>query len=92
MGALEPHPDRRLRGGVRLPHLGAAAAGTRPRLTRHRLGLGRAATAGLLEVTSPDGRSWATAEGAVTLVGPGTDPYGPEVEALVDHVYGARLG
>ncbi len=38
-----------------------------------------------LEVTSPDGRSWATAEGTVTLIGPGTDPHGPEVEALVDY-------
>ncbi len=38
-----------------------------------------------LEVTSPDGREWATAEGAVTLTGPGTDPHGPEVEALVDY-------
>jgi PPOX class probable F420-dependent enzyme len=38
-----------------------------------------------LEVTSPDGLSWATAEGTVTLTGPGTDPHGPEVEALVDY-------
>ena len=38
-----------------------------------------------LEVTSPDGWSWATAEGTATLVGPGTDPHGPEVEALVDY-------
>ncbi|GGJ80539.1 PPOX class F420-dependent enzyme [Streptomyces camponoticapitis] len=38
-----------------------------------------------LEVTSPDGWSWATAEGPVTLTGPGTDPQGPEVEALVDY-------
>ncbi|MFF3070959.1 PPOX class F420-dependent oxidoreductase [Kitasatospora sp. NPDC057936] len=51
---------------------------------------GRAKTANLrrdpraaLEVTGPDGRSWATAEGTVTLTGPGTDPHGPEVEALV---------
>ncbi|WP_329493403.1 PPOX class F420-dependent oxidoreductase [Kitasatospora herbaricolor] len=51
---------------------------------------GRAKTANLrrdpraaLEVTSADGRSWATAEGEVTLTGPGTDPHGPEVEALV---------
>ncbi|EHR51410.1 PPOX class probable F420-dependent enzyme [Saccharomonospora marina XMU15] len=36
-----------------------------------------------LEVTSADGWAWATAEGPVTLTGPGTDPYGPEVEALV---------
>ena len=36
-----------------------------------------------LEVTSSDGWAWATAEGAVTLTGPGTDPHGPEVEALV---------
>ncbi|WP_127507722.1 PPOX class F420-dependent oxidoreductase [Actinoplanes solisilvae] len=38
-----------------------------------------------LEVTSPDGRDWATAEGTVELIGPGVDPYGPEVEALVDY-------
>ncbi|HTI77083.1 MAG TPA: PPOX class F420-dependent oxidoreductase [Mycobacterium sp.] len=53
---------------------------------------GRAKTANLrrdpraaLEVTSSDGWAWATAEGAVTLIGPGTDPHGPEVEALVDY-------
>jgi PPOX class probable F420-dependent enzyme len=53
---------------------------------------GRAKTANLrrdpraaLEVTSADGWSWATAEGAVTLTGPGTDPAGAEVEALVDY-------
>ncbi|MFE4174176.1 PPOX class F420-dependent oxidoreductase [Streptomyces sp. NPDC056909] len=44
-----------------------------------------------LEVTSPDGRAWATAEGTVTLTGPGTDPHGPEVEALVDY-YRAAAG
>ena len=38
-----------------------------------------------LEVTSTDGWAWATAEGPVTLTGPGTDPHGPEVEALVDY-------
>ncbi|MBB5907323.1 PPOX class F420-dependent oxidoreductase [Actinoalloteichus hymeniacidonis] len=38
-----------------------------------------------LEVTSADGREWATAEGVATLIGPGTDPQGPEVEALVDY-------
>ncbi|WP_166346307.1 PPOX class F420-dependent oxidoreductase [Phytoactinopolyspora limicola] len=38
-----------------------------------------------LEVTSPDGWAWATAEGTVELTGPGTDPQGPEVEALVDY-------
>lgn len=38
-----------------------------------------------LEVTSPDGWSWATAEGPVALTGPGTDPEGPEVEALVTY-------
>ncbi|WP_405796800.1 PPOX class F420-dependent oxidoreductase [Streptomyces sp. NBC_01506] len=38
-----------------------------------------------LEVTSPDGWSWATAEGPVTLTGPSTDPEGPEVEALVEY-------
>jgi PPOX class probable F420-dependent enzyme len=53
---------------------------------------GRAKTANLrrdpraaLEVTRPDGWAWATAEGTVTLTGPGTDPHGPEVEALVDY-------
>jgi PPOX class probable F420-dependent enzyme len=53
---------------------------------------GRAKTANLrrdpraaLEVTSPDGWSWATVEGRVTLTGPGSDPHGPEVEALVDY-------
>ncbi|WP_326558036.1 PPOX class F420-dependent oxidoreductase [Micromonospora sp. NBC_01796] len=53
---------------------------------------GRAKTANLrrdpratLEVTSPDGREWATAEGVATLTGPGSDPHGPEVEALVDY-------
>ena len=53
---------------------------------------GRAKTANLrrdpraaLEVTSADGWSWATAEGTVALTGPGTDPDGPEVEALVDY-------
>ncbi|WP_027945924.1 PPOX class F420-dependent oxidoreductase [Amycolatopsis taiwanensis] len=53
---------------------------------------GRAKTANLrrdpraaLEVTSPDGWAWATAEGTVTLTGPGTDPHGPEVQALVDY-------
>jgi len=53
---------------------------------------GRAKTANLrrdpratLEVTSSDGWAWATAEGTATLTGPGTDPHGPEVEALVDY-------
>ena len=53
---------------------------------------GRAKTANLrrdpraaLEVTSKDGWSWATAEGTVELMGPGSDPHGPEVEALVDY-------
>jgi PPOX class probable F420-dependent enzyme len=53
---------------------------------------GRAKTANLrrdpraaLEVTSADGWAWATAEGTVTLTGPGTDPQSPEVEALVDY-------
>jgi PPOX class probable F420-dependent enzyme len=44
-----------------------------------------------LEVTSPDGRSWATAEGTATLIGPGTDPDGPEVQQLVDY-YRAAAG
>jgi PPOX class probable F420-dependent enzyme len=53
---------------------------------------GRAKTANLrrdpraaLEVTSSDGWAWATAEGNVNLTGPGTDPHGPEVEALVQY-------
>ncbi|EXG81457.1 PPOX class F420-dependent oxidoreductase [Cryptosporangium arvum] len=44
-----------------------------------------------LEVTAEDGWAWATAEGTGTLVGPGTDPDGPEVEALVDY-YRAAAG
>ncbi|MCK9902179.1 F420-dependent protein [Parafrankia colletiae] len=44
-----------------------------------------------LEVTSPDGRAWATAEGTATLTGPGGDPHGPEVEALVQY-YRAAAG
>ncbi|WP_159944445.1 MULTISPECIES: PPOX class F420-dependent oxidoreductase [unclassified Nocardiopsis] len=59
---------------------------------------GRAKTANLrrdpraaLEVTSPDGWSWATAEGTATLTGPGADPHGPEVQALVDY-YRAAAG
>jgi len=59
---------------------------------------GRAKTANLrrdprasLEVTRRDGRAWATAEGTATLTGPGTDPQGPEVEALVDY-YRAAAG
>jgi PPOX class probable F420-dependent enzyme len=59
---------------------------------------GRAKTANLrrdpraaLEVTSADGWAWATAEGVVTLTGPGTDPDGPEVEALVQY-YRAAAG
>ena len=59
---------------------------------------GRAKTANLrrdpraaLEVTSGDGWSWATAEGTVTLTGPGTDPDGPEVDALVEY-YRAAAG
>jgi len=59
---------------------------------------GRAKTANLrrdpraaLEVTSSDGWSWATAEGPVTLTGPGDDPQGPEVQALVAY-YRAAAG
>jgi PPOX class probable F420-dependent enzyme len=59
---------------------------------------GRAKTANLrrdpraaLEVTSADGRAWATAEGTATLIGPGSDPHGPEVEALVGY-YRAAAG
>ncbi|MFD7221805.1 PPOX class F420-dependent oxidoreductase [Streptomyces sp. NPDC059892] len=44
-----------------------------------------------LEVTSPDGRSWATAEGVATLIGPATDPHGPEADALVAY-YRAAAG
>jgi len=53
---------------------------------------GRAKTANLrrdpraaLEVTGPNASTWATAEGSVELIGPGADPHGPEVEALVDY-------
>lgn len=53
---------------------------------------GRAKTANLrrdpraaIEVTSSDGWAWATAEGSVTLTGPGADEDGPEVQALVDY-------
>lgn len=42
-----------------------------------------------LEVTGQDGRCWATAEGVARLTGPGTDPNGPEVDALVEYY---RLG
>jgi PPOX class probable F420-dependent enzyme len=59
---------------------------------------GRAKTANLrrdpraaFEVTRPDGWAWATAEGSVTLTGPGTDPQGSEVQALVDY-YRAAAG
>lgn len=59
---------------------------------------GRAKTANLrrdpraaLEVTSADGTEWATAEGTVTLTGPGTSTNSPEVEALVDY-YRAAAG
>ncbi|SNY46803.1 PPOX class F420-dependent oxidoreductase [Paractinoplanes atraurantiacus] len=38
-----------------------------------------------LEVTRGDGWAWATAEGEVELIGPGADPDGPEVDALVDY-------
>ncbi|BDD82631.1 PPOX class F420-dependent enzyme [Tsukamurella pulmonis] len=38
-----------------------------------------------VEFTSPDGYTWATAEGTAELIGPGTDPDGPEVDALVDY-------
>jgi PPOX class probable F420-dependent enzyme len=44
-----------------------------------------------LEVTRPDGWAWATADGTAELVGPGTDPHGPEVEALVEY-YRAAAG
>lgn len=59
---------------------------------------GRAKTANLrrdpraaLEVTSADGTAWATAEGTVTLTGPGTSTDSAEVEALVDY-YRAAAG
>ena len=44
-----------------------------------------------LHVTSVDGLSWATAEGTAKLVGPGSNPQGPEVQALVDY-YRAAAG
>jgi PPOX class probable F420-dependent enzyme len=59
---------------------------------------GRAKTANLrrdpraaLEVTRSDGWAWATADGTAELVGPGDDPNGPEVEALVGY-YRAAAG
>lgn len=59
---------------------------------------GRAKTANLrrdpraaIEVTSADGWGWATAEGTVTLTGPGAAIDNPEVEALVDY-YRAAAG
>ncbi len=59
---------------------------------------GRAKTANLrrdpraaLEVTNADGTAWATAEGTVTLTGPGTSPDGPEIDALVEY-YRAAAG
>jgi PPOX class probable F420-dependent enzyme len=59
---------------------------------------GRAKTANLrrdpraaLEVTRSDGWAWATADGTAELIGPGTDPHGPEVEALVGY-YRAAAG
>ncbi|MCK9893998.1 PPOX class F420-dependent oxidoreductase [Frankia sp. AgB32] len=44
-----------------------------------------------LEVTGADGRSWATAEGTVALVGPGADAHSPEVAALVDYYRAAMV-
>ncbi|MCE6998655.1 PPOX class F420-dependent oxidoreductase [Saccharothrix sp. S26] len=44
-----------------------------------------------LEVTSSDGWEWATVEGTATITGPGDDPNGPEVEALVEY-YRAAAG
>lgn len=38
-----------------------------------------------LEVTRPDGRAWATAEGVAMITGPSDDPRGSEIEALVDY-------
>ncbi len=59
---------------------------------------GRAKTANLrrdpratLEVTASDGWAWATAEGTAEIVGPGRDPDGPEVDALVAY-YRAAAG
>ena len=45
----------------------------------------------VVEVTSPDGWMWAAAEGTATLIGPGSDTAGPEVQALVDY-YRAAAG
>ena len=44
-----------------------------------------------IEVTSAEGWAWATADGTAELTGPGTDPHGPEVEALVGY-YRAASG
>lgn len=42
-----------------------------------------------IEFTGPDRYTWATAEGEVTLIGPGDDPNSAEVDALVEYY---RLG
>ncbi len=42
-----------------------------------------------IEYTSADGFTWTTAEGTAELIGPSSDPDGPEVDALVDYY---RLG
>ncbi|GAB2963316.1 PPOX class F420-dependent oxidoreductase [Saccharothrix stipae] len=44
-----------------------------------------------LEVTGESGAEWATVEGTATMTGPGTDPHGPEVDALVEY-YRAAAG
>jgi PPOX class probable F420-dependent enzyme len=44
-----------------------------------------------LHVTSPDGKSWTTADGSARLIGPASDPEGPQVQALVDY-YRAAAG
>ena len=53
---------------------------------------GRAKTANLrrdpraaIEFTSPDGYTWATAEGPVALIGPAEEISDPAVDALVDY-------
>lgn len=57
---------------------------------------GRAKTANLrrdpraaIEFTSPDGYTWATAEGDAELIGPSADADSPDIDALVEYY---RLG
>ncbi|WP_440901452.1 PPOX class F420-dependent oxidoreductase [Actinosynnema sp.] len=74
LSPVQPHCDREAEVVLVSTTAGRAKAGNQGRDPR-----------AALEVTSGDGRSWATAEGTVELTGPGSDPRGPEAEALVAH-------